>query len=141
MAGLWIFDAALVFSVFIHEAGHALMALVLGVRIERFRYGFGPRLMGAGIFEIRLVPVSGEVQTEKGMTPWKGAFIALGGVLLQWLVMMAATLTGIAQAHVVFWAWVLGLAMLSLLNLIPIGATDGAVTLRWAKNSHRTSIS
>ena len=131
MEKLWIFDAALFFSVFVHEAGHALIARMLGVRITRFRYGFGPLLFRAGVFEWRLVPVSGEVQTIEVMAPWKGVLIALAGVVMQWVVMAAAMMTGVARWDVSFWAWVLGMAMVGLLNLVPIGRTDGAVAVGW----------
>lgn len=140
MLNLWSFDASLMFSVFVHEAGHLLMAQVLGVRIERFRLGFGPLLLRMGRFELRLVPISGEVRTGEVREPWKGVLIALSGVFMQWIVIVGAMMTGIARDDVVFWAWVLGLAMVSVLNWIPIGNTDGAVALKWVKNSHSPSI-
>ncbi len=131
MINLWTFDAALFFSIFVHEAGHALMAMMLGVRITRFRYGFGPLLLRLGVFEWRLVPVSGEVQTDKVMAPWKGVLIALAGVIMQWIVIVVAMVSGIARLDVTFFAWVLGLAMVGLLNLVPVGKTDGAVAWGW----------
>ncbi len=141
MINLWTFDAALFFSIFVHEAGHALMAMMLGVRITRFRYGFGPLLARVGVFEWRLVPVSGEVQTVENMAAWKGVLIALAGVMMQWIVVVMAMVTGIARLDVKFWAWVLGLAMVGVLNLIPVGTMDGAVAWKWLKSSHRAPIS
>ncbi|TPW18061.1 MAG: regulator of sigma E protease, partial [Elusimicrobia bacterium] len=32
--------------IFLHEFGHFLMCKKLGVRVERFAFGFGPQLFG-----------------------------------------------------------------------------------------------
>lgn len=37
---------ALGLVIFLHEAGHYLMCLRLGVRVEKFAFGFGPELLG-----------------------------------------------------------------------------------------------
>ena len=141
MVQLWVFDVAFAFSIFIHEVGHALMAKLLRVPISKFRYGFGPLLFRLSVLEWRLVPVSGEVQTDKVMAPWKGVLIALAGVIMQWIVVVMAMVTGIAHLDVKFWAWVLGLAMVGVLNLVPVGTMDGAVALKWLKSSHGPPIS
>lgn len=131
MINLWTFDAALFFSIFVHEAGHALMAMMLGVRITRFRYGFGPLLARVGVFEWRLVPVSGEVQTVNEMSAWKGVVIALAGVAMQWLVTGVAVTSGAARLDVTFWVWMMLMSMVAVFNLVPIGNTDGSVALGW----------
>ena len=136
MISLWIFDAALAFSVFVHEAGHAMMAKWLGVRITKVRFGYGPLLLRIGVFDWRLVPISGEVQTVKEMTPWKGVTIALSGVLMQWVVVAIAMVTGIAHLNVTFWAWVLGFAVVGLLNWVPVWTTDGAVAWTWVRKGN-----
>jgi len=52
--------------VFIHELGHFLVAKKLGVRVERFAFGFGPEIFGFTKGETRyvfaLIPLGGEVR-------------------------------------------------------------------------------
>ena len=65
--------------VVIHELGHLVMALKLGVRVERFTVGFGPELFGWTSRKIRyaicavplggMVKLAGEFQDERADKP------------------------------------------------------------------------
>ena len=63
-----IFSLIIVLGVliFFHELGHFLVARVLGVGVERFSLGFGPKLVGRkiGITEYRIsaIPLGGYVK-------------------------------------------------------------------------------
>ncbi|HSR68516.1 MAG TPA: RIP metalloprotease RseP [Acidobacteriota bacterium] len=52
--------------IFIHELGHHLMAKLLGIRVEAFSLGFGPRLfgfrMGETDYRVSLLPLGGFVK-------------------------------------------------------------------------------
>lgn len=52
--------------IFIHELGHHLVAKLLGIRVETFSLGFGPRLLGfrAGDtdYRVSLIPLGGYVK-------------------------------------------------------------------------------
>ncbi|MDI9261326.1 site-2 protease family protein [Alicyclobacillus sendaiensis] len=71
-------------AVLSHELGHACAAWLVGVRVRRFRYGWGPVLLKLGVLEWRLVPIAGAVETEAA-DGWRGFVIALGGVFGQWI--------------------------------------------------------
>ncbi|HSR50900.1 MAG TPA: RIP metalloprotease RseP [Acidobacteriota bacterium] len=67
----WAFTAAafifvLGVLIFIHELGHHLMAKALGIRVEAFSLGFGPRLfgfrMGETDYRVSLLPLGGYVK-------------------------------------------------------------------------------
>jgi len=53
-------------AVTLHEFGHFLVAKLLGIRVETFSFGFGPRLFGRKIgttdYRISLVPLGGYVK-------------------------------------------------------------------------------
>ena len=51
------------FVIFFHELGHFMAARAMGVRVEAFSIGFGPRLFGF----------------RRGSTDWKICLIPLGG--------------------------------------------------------------
>ncbi len=58
---------ALGLVIFLHESGHYLACLKLGVRVEKFAFGFGPELLGftgrAGTrFSLRAIPFGGFVK-------------------------------------------------------------------------------
>jgi regulator of sigma E protease len=63
-----IFSLIIVLGVliFFHELGHFLVARLLGVGVERFSLGFGPKLVGKkiGITEYRIsaIPLGGYVK-------------------------------------------------------------------------------
>lgn len=63
-----ILVAILVFSVVIlvHEMGHFLVARRVGIEVEEFSIGFGPKLAGFGAagtqFSVRLIPMGGYVK-------------------------------------------------------------------------------
>nr|NNM90099.1 hypothetical protein [Bacilli bacterium] len=136
MVSLLIFDAALVGSVAVHELGHAVMATILRVPVSRFRLGFGPRLVKIGVLDLRLVPITGEVQAAPAHW-WQGVLIALAGVGAQWGVIAGAMVSGLARQDVGFWAWMLGLAMVGTLQLVPVFNTDGAVAISWWRDKNR----
>jgi len=52
--------------IFVHELGHFLMAKMVGIRVETFAIGFGPRLIGfkKGVTDycIRILPLGGYVK-------------------------------------------------------------------------------
>jgi len=52
--------------VFVHEFGHFIVAKLVGIKVERFALGFGPRLVGVRIGEtdycIKLLPLGGYVK-------------------------------------------------------------------------------
>ncbi len=52
--------------IFVHEVGHFLMAKVLGVGVEKFSLGFGPRIFGKKIgmtdYRISAIPLGGYVK-------------------------------------------------------------------------------
>ena len=52
--------------IFLHEGGHFLVCKYLGVRVERFAFGFGPELIGftshGTRFSICAVPLGGFVK-------------------------------------------------------------------------------
>lgn len=63
-----ILVAIIVFSVVIlvHELGHFLVARRVGIEVEEFSIGFGPKLVGFGAaetqFSVRLIPMGGYVK-------------------------------------------------------------------------------
>jgi regulator of sigma E protease len=92
--------------IFVHEFGHFLAAKLMGVRVEIFSLGFGPRLIGfkAGETEYRLslIPLGGYVKLygehpemnslleypEKAFAykkPWQKAIIVFAGPLANFL--------------------------------------------------------
>lgn len=99
-----ILTAVLVFSVVIlvHELGHFLVARAVGVAVEEFSIGFGPRLISVGKetkYSVRLIPMGGfvrmlgETEEEKeedpasfqNKTPWQRMAIILAGPLMNFL--------------------------------------------------------
>ena len=52
--------------IFIHEFGHHLVATLLGIRVETFSLGFGPRLLGFRMgdtdYRVSLIPLGGYVK-------------------------------------------------------------------------------
>ena len=57
-AGRWYTDMTVVYAIivlgiliFVHELGHFLLAKLMGVRVEKFSLGFGPKLLGKKIGE------------------------------------------------------------------------------------------
>lgn len=63
---LIIFLIVLSVLIFIHESGHFLMARRLGIKVEKFSLGFGPRLFGfmfKGVnFKVCIIPFGGYVK-------------------------------------------------------------------------------
>lgn len=102
-----IFLAIVVFSVIIivHELGHFLAARAVGIEVEEFSLGFGPRLLSLGgktKFSLRLVPLGGFVRMlgeEDGSggdnpasypnkTPWQRIAVTAAGPLMNFLLAM-----------------------------------------------------
>ena len=52
--------------IFIHESGHYMVAKSLGIRVEVFSLGFGPRLLGfvrgGTDYRVSLLPLGGYVK-------------------------------------------------------------------------------
>ena len=52
--------------IFFHEFGHFFVAKLVGIKVERFAIGFGPRLLGFSIGEtdycIKILPLGGYVK-------------------------------------------------------------------------------
>lgn len=52
--------------VMVHEAGHALLARLMGVRVEEFGFGFPPRLLarriGQTLYSLNVLPIGGFVR-------------------------------------------------------------------------------
>ncbi|MFC1646169.1 RIP metalloprotease RseP, partial [Candidatus Omnitrophota bacterium] len=52
--------------IFVHELGHLLMAKRLGIKVEKFSLGFGPKLFGFKFqdvdFKLSLIPFGGYVK-------------------------------------------------------------------------------
>jgi len=94
---------AVALAVLSHELGHACAAWLVGVRVRHFQYGWGPVLMKLGVFEWRLVPIVGAVETER-VGGWREFVIALGGVFGQWI---AWPLIEILSPMVGAWVWLL----------------------------------
>ena len=84
---------AMTLSVLVHEAGHALAIRLVGGRVRRFRYGWGPVLVSWRALEWRLVPVVGAVEGTI-RSGWRLTVIALAGVAAQWAVLPAVVRWG-----------------------------------------------
>ncbi|HUU23848.1 MAG TPA: site-2 protease family protein, partial [Phycisphaerae bacterium] len=60
------FVAGLGLVIFVHELGHFLVAKAVGIKVERFALGFGPRLLGFVRNEtdycVNLLPLGGYVK-------------------------------------------------------------------------------
>lgn len=99
-----ILTAILVFSVIIifHELGHFLVARAVGVTVEEFSVGFGPKLASLGKrtkFSLRLIPMGGYVRmlgeseetdtndpgSFQNKTPWQRMAIILAGPIMNFL--------------------------------------------------------
>jgi len=66
MISLLVFLCILGVLIIVHELGHFLVAKKLGVRVEKFSLGFGPRVMSKSVnnteYDIRLIPLGGYVK-------------------------------------------------------------------------------
>lgn len=66
MTSLFSFLVVLSILIFIHELGHYFLARILGVGVERFSIGFGPKLVGwtsgRTDFRISAIPLGGYVK-------------------------------------------------------------------------------
>ncbi|MEE9309651.1 MAG: M50 family metallopeptidase [Cocleimonas sp.] len=130
---------------FIHEFGHAIMATLLGWRVERTVIGFGKvlihtRLLGAPM-EIRSIPLEGFVQiaprTVK-LARFKHALIYFAGPGIELLLFFIITLMlggfshlfGISNdySHIALQSFAFAALAGAVINLIPIGITtkDGS---------------
>ncbi len=104
--------------VLVHEWGHFVIARLVGVRVETFSIGFGPRLAGvkrgATDYRISAVPLGGYVkmagdqpgEEDRTGAPdeffsksrWKRTLIVLGGPVMN-LVTAVAVLAGVYVVH------------------------------------------
>lgn len=83
LAGLWNYGVVFLFIltvvVFVHEAGHYLVARMNGVKVEVFSIGFGPEIWG---------------RTAKSGTRWRVSLLPLGGYVKMFGDADAASATG-----------------------------------------------
>ena len=84
---------AMALSVLIHELGHALAMRLVGGRVRRFRYGWGPVLLSWRALEWRLVPVAGAVEGSS-LVGWRVVVVTLAGVAAQWAMLPAVARWG-----------------------------------------------
>ncbi len=130
---------------FIHEFGHAIMATVLGWRVDRIVIGFGrvlmhTRLLGAPM-EIRTIPLEGFVQIapkNAKLARAKHALIYFAGPGIELLVffIIAVFLGGVEQVFIInddysriaLQSFAVAALAGAVINLIPIGITtkDGS---------------
>ena len=83
------FLIAFALIVFVHELGHFLAAKAVGMRVETFSVGFGPRLTGKVFggtdYRISLIPLGGYVKmSSEGHSAkpiWQRIFVSLAGPL------------------------------------------------------------
>jgi regulator of sigma E protease len=66
MISLLVFLFILGILIIVHELGHFMVAKKLGVRVEKFSLGFGPRVFSKSVnrteYDIRLIPLGGYVK-------------------------------------------------------------------------------
>ena len=72
--GVFIFIAAILFSIGLHEFGHFITAKKFGIKVEQFFIGFGPRLWsvrkGETEYGVKALPFGGYVRIA-GMNPFE----------------------------------------------------------------------
>lgn len=122
-------------SVLIHELGHAFFQKSFGLPVTAIRWGMGPLLFRAGVFEVRGLLLGGAV-TPAGpnlvKSRWKAVVIALGGIIAQWFVVwiLAITKLYMLPAIAVFCQAFMFFAFLALTQLIPLKGWDGYFVLQ-----------
>lgn len=126
----WWFWLAFSLNVLVHELGHAAVLLLFRHPIQKVVWGFGPRLLSIGWFELRLVPISG--RTVSGVRTWagrerQGAWYALGGALAQGILCWLFILIGVVHVLPSFMVWWLVATLLGFLQLLPFRFTDGGL--------------
>ena len=128
----------------LHEAGHAVVARMVGWRVDAVRLGFGPVvsrpvIMGMDV-EVRMFPIVGLVEitpTSLASPRLKNALVYAAGPVIELLA--AAILTGMVgwdtmtsptESYAIAAAQAFGLAAVvgAGLNLIPFSPQPGAVT-------------
>lgn len=99
---LLIFILIISFLVFIHELGHFLAAKFVGIKVEEFAIGMGPKIFGFNFlntdFNLRLLPIGGYVKlygegdydlidkdSYAGKPPLHRLLVLFGGVLMNFL--------------------------------------------------------
>jgi len=56
------------FLIFVHELGHFMVAKIVGIQVDEFSIGFGPKLLGyqkkedTTLYSVRLLPLGGYVK-------------------------------------------------------------------------------
>jgi membrane-associated protease RseP (regulator of RpoE activity) len=118
----------------IHELGHALVQRCFGLPVDRIIFGVGPRLFRIKSLEVRLFPITGHVMPSgayMASKPWQGVLIALSGIGLQWLTVIAIYFVRLVDYHFssLFVIWYSFWAFFSLIELLPVGRKDGKVVL------------
>ncbi len=142
--------------VFIHELGHFLVAKFMGVRVERFSIGFGPKIFGVqkgdteymicalplgGYVKLGGDEMGGELKNERweflSRKPWERILIVLAGPLMN-LVLAFVILAGISMVGIPVFTSKIGEIKKGMpaetAGLKPndtIVAIDGKETKRW----------
>lgn len=115
-----IFLLVLGLLIFVHEAGHFLLAKLFKVEVQEFAFGFPPRLFsfqrGKTRYAINLIPFGGYVRLlgEEGeihlpgsfskQSPWRRLFIVVAGGLMNFLLALL----------LLFWGYLIGMTPITL---------------------------
>ena len=121
---------------FIHEFGHALMATLLGWKVDRIHIGMGYQIFNKRVFgvpmEIRAIPLEGFVQTSpsQSYSPVQNALIYFAGPGIELLIFFSALTIGGSSWMFTVTDSYLNIAIQSfafaaltgaIINLIPVG--------------------
>lgn len=117
----WIFFV-LAIVVFIHELGHLLAALAVGLPLSSMTIGTGPLVWGrcfSGVWlRIRAIPLFGIVTTcWNSKRPWKNATLAAGGPLADVVGFIVTYALGLEYTSAVF-------LFHAAVNLVPVKTDD-----------------
>ena len=127
----------------VHELGHAFFQILFGHHVEKIEWGAGPVIVRFGKLEIRLVPFVGSVKPIGCLlTPsrWKGFFIAVGGVVFQWMGVYLIAKAAIYKLPYldVFSCTYFICALLGCTQLVPVRPRDGYYALQSLKGEYST---
>ncbi|MFD2328757.1 site-2 protease family protein [Cohnella sp. GCM10020058] len=139
---IWQVAIGVALSVLVHEVGHAFIQRCFRLPVHLIEWGRGPRIVKLGVFEMRLFPFAGAVMpngSEQTKSRIAGALIAIGGLLAQWIGMIA-----IGRLRLVELPWLETICItygfcsfISLLVLIPKKGSDGYYLLKSLKRGSK----